>query len=76
MFNMKLEDCETNADYIMFAKCACAYLVQLEEQYKKATTELVDGSKMNIPAAKITAMKQEFAALRNDIKTALDSVTG
>jgi len=66
----------TNAQLIQQASQGVSELARLEGQYSAAKIMLADGDEIDIPAEKITALKQRFVAVRNAVKDALDAVSG
>lgn len=52
-----------------------ARMIALVAQYEAAKYVLANGDEVDIPAGKITTLKQRFATLRNETKDLLDSVT-
>jgi len=65
----------TNARLIQQARHGCMELAKIEEQYRAAKMFLADGNHVVIPQAQINALKQRFAAIRTEVKAALDAVT-
>jgi len=65
----------TNYEYLQRAARRMSELIRIEGQYSAAKVLLADGDEMDIPADKITALKQRFATIRSDMIDDLNSVT-
>jgi hypothetical protein len=65
----------TNAEKLQLAIKGVSRLISIEAQYRVGKFILENNDEVNIPAAKITALKQQFATVRTEVITYLNDIT-
>jgi len=64
----------TNYEKLQAAAKLMSKMIRLEERYRIGKIALEDGGDLDIPADRITALKQRFAAVRTEHIALLESV--
>jgi uncharacterized coiled-coil DUF342 family protein len=65
----------TNAQKLQEAIKGVSKLISIEAQYRVGKIILHNDEEIDIPSAKITALKQKFATIRTEVKAYLDDIT-